>query len=311
MPFLEFLAGSISGALGVVVGYPADTVKVRLQAQSEYKGIFHCIAKTYTHEGLHGFFKGMAFPLLSTGIINSIVFGAYSNALDYMSQSQCSHHAEAKAASAAQVFTAGCFSGLIQVVSKQKTCVKRFPQKKKKGQESRIPQTFVSAPIDLVKVRLQGQTVADRYKGAIHCVAVILREDGPRGLFRGALALGMRDIPCYGLYFLPYEIMIKALTESGKEPGTFAILMAGGIAGTVTWATATPMDVVKARLQMSGAGGREYSGLLHCIRESTREEGLKVFFKGLLLNSLRAFPVNAIIFLSYESIMKVFCHPAR
>ncbi|XP_068161603.1 solute carrier family 25 member 45 isoform X2 [Antennarius striatus] len=285
MPFLEFLAGSISGALGVVVGYPADTVKVRLQAQSEYKGIFHCIAKTYTHEGLHGFFKGMAFPLLSTGIINSIVFGAYSNALDYMSQSQCSHHAEAKAASAAQVFTAGCFSGLIQ--------------------------TFVSAPIDLVKVRLQGQTVADRYKGAIHCVAVILREDGPRGLFRGALALGMRDIPCYGLYFLPYEIMIKALTESGKEPGTFAILMAGGIAGTVTWATATPMDVVKARLQMSGAGGREYSGLLHCIRESTREEGLKVFFKGLLLNSLRAFPVNAIIFLSYESIMKVFCHPAR
>lgn len=79
--------------------------------------------------------------------------------------------------------------------------------------------------------------------------------------------------------------------------------MAGGVAGVVTWAFATPMDVVKARLQMVGAGGRVYRGVLHCIAESVREEGMRVFFKGLLLNSLRAFPVNAVTFLSYESIM--------
>lgn len=93
--------------------------------------------------------------------------------------------------------------------------------------------------------------------------------------------------------------------------GTFAILFAGGVAGVVTWAFATPMDVVKARLQMSGAGGREYSGVLHCIRVSIREEGVRVFFKGLLLNSLRAFPVNAVTFLSYESLMKMLCPPER
>lgn len=88
--------------------------------------------------------------------------------------------------------------------------------------------------------------------------------------------------------------------------GTFAILMAGGVAGVVTWCFATPMDVVKSRLQMSGAGGREYSGILHCMRLSIREEGVRVFFKGLLLNSMRAFPVNAVTFLSYESLMKLF-----
>lgn len=99
--------------------------------------------------------------------------------------------------------------------------------------------------------------------------------------------------------------------SSSLSLGTFAILMAGGVAGVVTWAFATPMDVVKARLQMSGAGGREYSGVLHCMRVSVREEGVRVFFKGLLLNSLRAFPVNAVTFLSYESLMKIFCPPAR
>ncbi|XP_029975447.1 solute carrier family 25 member 45 [Salarias fasciatus] len=281
MPFLEFVAGSISGAVGLAVGHPLDTVKVRLQAQSVYKGIFHCVAKTYTNEGLRGFFKGMAFPVLTTGLINSVVFGSYSNALYYLSQCRRS----GGSASAGHIFTAGCFSGLVQV--------------------------FVCAPIDLVKVRLQGQTSAERYRGPIHCVTVILKEGGLRGLYRGGLALALRDVPCYGLYFLPYEVTRKALTKSGEQPGTFAILMAGGIAGVVTWAFATPMDMVKARLQMSGAGGRVYSGVLHCMRVSLKEEGPRVFFKGLLLNSLRAFPVNAVTFLSYESLMKIFCPPER
>lgn len=80
---------------------------------------------------------------------------------------------------------------------------------------------FVCAPIDLVKVRLQGQKTTALYRGPIHCAAVILKEEGPRGLFRGGLALALRDVPCYGLYFLPYEVVRKALTETGKEPGQF------------------------------------------------------------------------------------------
>lgn len=78
---------------------------------------------------------------------------------------------------------------------------------------------LVTAPIDLVKVRLQGQTTAARYHGPFHCVGVIMKEDGTRGLFRGGLALALRDVPCYGLYFLPYEVTRKALTESGTQPG--------------------------------------------------------------------------------------------
>ncbi|XP_030589185.1 solute carrier family 25 member 45 isoform X2 [Archocentrus centrarchus] len=269
-----------SAAQVFTAGCFSGLVQVRLQAQSVYKGIFHCVIKTYSHEGLRGFFKGMAFPVLTTGINNAAVFGSYSNASDYLTHSQ---HSQGKPASAAQVFTAGCFSGLVQVLA--------------------------CAPIDLVKVRLQGQTSA-RYRGPVHCVTVILRAEGLRGLFRGGLALALRDIPCYGFYFLPYEVIRKVLTENGKEPGTFAVLIAGGVAGVVSWAIATPMDVVKARLQMSGAGGRKYSGVLHCMRVSVREEGVKVFSKGLLLNSLRAFPVNAITFLSYESLMKIFYPPA-
>lgn len=130
------------GAVGLTVGYPLDTVKVRLQTQSVYQGLFHCVSETYTHEGvsavadtkipedsmqkvlmldyllsyqLHGFFKGMAFPLLSTGLITSIAFGSYSTALDLLTGSRHSDPSQRKTASAAQVFTAGSFAGLTQV----------------------------------------------------------------------------------------------------------------------------------------------------------------------------------------------------
>lgn len=284
MPFVEFIAGWISGAIGLVLGHPMDTVKVRLQTQSIYKGIFDCVVRTYTHEGFHGFFKGMAFPVLSVAVSNSVAFGSYSNALDYITQSQHKERAQGNKAPLWAVFTAGCFSGMMQVL--------------------------VTSPIDLVKVRLQNQTEGRselnraRYRSPWHCMVMIVREDGARGLFRGVTALALRDVPCFGVYFLPYELTCRMLTKKGKEPSTYAILIAGGIAGVVTWSCATPMDVIKARLQMSGAGGRVYKGTLHCITTSLREEGIRVLFKGLLLNSLRAFPVNAVTFLSYEMLLR-------
>lgn len=50
MPF--FCEYYCLGAVGLTVGYPLDTVKVRLQTQSVYQGLFHCASETYTHEGV-------------------------------------------------------------------------------------------------------------------------------------------------------------------------------------------------------------------------------------------------------------------
>lgn len=64
---------------------------------------------------IHGFFKGMAFPVLTVAISNSVVFGSYSNALDYLTQSQRNDRSQGNQASMTAVFTAGCFSGVAQV----------------------------------------------------------------------------------------------------------------------------------------------------------------------------------------------------
>uniref|UniRef100_A0A8C3T3H3 Solute carrier family 25 member 45 n=1 Tax=Chelydra serpentina TaxID=8475 RepID=A0A8C3T3H3_CHESE len=286
MPVEEFVAGWISGAVGLALGHPVDTVKVRLQTQSGYRGILDCVIKTYRDETVLGFFKGMSFPLLSVAVVNSVMFGAYSNALLYLS---ATHHHDRRG-------------------------THFFPI------PSPLPQSqaMVLAPVDLIKVRLQNQThpyglrspaggSGAQYRGPVHCGASIFREEGVLGLFRGTGALVLRDTPTMAVYFLTYVSLCRAVTAQGREPGPLTILVAGGCAGTASWALATPMDVIKARLQMDGVKGVSYHGVLDCIRISVRHEGPQVFLKGLALNSIRAFPVNAVTFLSYENILKLIC----
>nr|XP_055169787.1 solute carrier family 25 member 45 isoform X2 [Nyctereutes procyonoides] len=284
MPVEEFVAGWISGALGLVLGHPFDTVKVRLQTQTTYQGIIDCMVKTYRHESLLGFFKGMSFPIASIAVVNSVLFGVYSNTL--LALTATSHQERwAQPPSYTHVFIAGCTGGFVQA--------------------------YCLAPFDLIKVRLQNQmeprarpgSPPPRYRGPVHCAVSICREDGPWGLFRGAWALTLRDTPTLGIYFVTYEWLCRQSTPDRQNPGAATVLVAGGFAGIASWAVATPLDVIKSRMQMGGLKHRVYRGVLDCMVSSARQEGLGVFFRGLTINSARAFPVNAVTFLTYEYLL--------
>uniref|UniRef100_A0A2I3MFG3 Solute carrier family 25 member 45 n=1 Tax=Papio anubis TaxID=9555 RepID=A0A2I3MFG3_PAPAN len=261
MPVEEFVAGWISGALGLVLGHPFDTVK------------------------LLGFFKGMSFPIASIAVVNSVLFGVYSNTLLLLTATS---HQERRAQppSYTHIFLAGCTGGFLQA--------------------------YCLAPFDLIKVRLQNQTepVAQpgspppQYQGPMHCAASIFREEGYRGLFRGAWALMLRDTPTVGIYFITYEGLCRQYTPEGQNPSSATVLVAGGFAGIASWVAATPLDVIKSRMQMDGLRRRVYQGVLDCMMSSVRQEGLGVFFRGVTINSARAFPVNAVTFLSYEYLLR-------
>ncbi|KAG8438067.1 hypothetical protein GDO86_008669 [Hymenochirus boettgeri] len=234
-----------------------------------------------------GFFKGMSFPVGSVAISNSIAFGSYSNVLLYLNDNQFG--SSKNPLRNLHIFLAGCFSGVVQI-------------------------SFL-APVDLIKVRLQNQTesfgsltkatrIQTQYKGPINCAISIFREEGVVGLYRGSIALALRDVPTMGLYFLNYEVLCNWMTKNNQEREIWTMLFAGGCAGTTAWAFANPMDVIKARLQMDGMQGARYQGIADCVIKSIREEGLKVLLKGLTANSLRAFPVNAVTFLCYEMLLR-------
>ncbi|XP_064195445.1 solute carrier family 25 member 47-B-like isoform X3 [Anguilla rostrata] len=284
MHFADFVAGSVGGALGVAVGYPLDTVKVRIQTQQKFTGVWHCFRSTCKTEGVYGFFKGMSVPLTTVSITSSVVFGTYRNCLQCLLQL---HSGSPEAMpTKLDIFLSGLAGGVTQVL--------------------------VMSPMDTVKVRLQCQMeprqlsanqTLPKYRGPIHCMLTIGQEEGVLSLYRGAPALALRDGPSFATYFLTYSTLCEWLTPADqKQPAWPVVMLAGGLAGIFGWTVGTPMDVIKARLQVDGMGKRRYNGFLHCIAESVRQEGPGVFFKGLGLNCMRAFPVNMVVFITYEQV---------
>ncbi|KAL7389177.1 hypothetical protein ABVT39_027668 [Epinephelus coioides] len=197
MHIADFVSGSFAGACGVAVGYPLDTVKVRIQTQKQFTGIWQCFVATFSKEGVHGFFKGMSFPVTTISLTSSVVFGTYRNCLQCLSQARGAGFGPN---TKLEIFLSGLAGG--------------------------IAQTSVMSPGDIVKVRLQCQTESKRggtnmpkpkYRGPVHCLLSIIKEEGFMGLYRGALPLMLRDGPSYATYFLTYATICEWLTDGSKK----------------------------------------------------------------------------------------------
>ncbi|XP_061194244.1 solute carrier family 25 member 45-like [Saccostrea echinata] len=280
----DYIAGAIGGMAGIIVGHPFDTTKVQLQTQlhdKRYSGTISAALNINKTGWVHGFFRGMSTPLLSYGVVNSVYFGVYGNTLKFLEDDR-----EMRKSSYLNIYLAGCAGGAAQLIP--------------------------VIPTDYVKVVLQSQIPRDAadsgkqkaFKGPLDCIRHIVKHHGIRGLYKGGVAMAWRDVPSYGLYGLTYEVLSHWMKTSGwsDSRGVIADLVAGGCAGTITWASIIPFDVVKSRFQADFIG--EYSGLIDCAVKSYKEEGFGVFYRGCLITCLRAFPVNAVTFLMYSQSMK-------
>ncbi|GAB1297784.1 Mitochondrial basic amino acids transporter [Apodemus speciosus] len=262
------------GVAGVIVGHPFDTVKVRLQVQSterpRYRGTLHCFQSIIKQESVLGLYKGLGSPLMGLTFINALVFGVQGNTLRALGQD-----------SPLNQFLAGAAAGAIQCV--------------------------VCCPMELAKTRLQLQAVgpARTYKGSLDCLVQIYRHEGLRGINRGMVSTLLRETPSFGVYFLTYDVLTRAM---GCEPGDRLLvpklLLAGGTSGITSWLSTYPMDVVKSRLQADGLqGSPRYRGIVDCMRQSYQAEGWQVFTRGLASTLLRAFPVNAATFATVTVVL--------
>lgn len=62
------LAGAITGALDVLVTYPTDFIKTRIQLDKhnrKYFGTFDCIKKTIRQHGVLGLYRGISILLFA------------------------------------------------------------------------------------------------------------------------------------------------------------------------------------------------------------------------------------------------------
>ncbi|XP_005376538.1 PREDICTED: solute carrier family 25 member 48 isoform X2 [Chinchilla lanigera] len=305
----DFVAGWIGGTASVIVGHPLDTVKTRLQAGVGYGSTLSCIRMVYRRESVFGFFKGMSFPLASIAVYNSVVFGVFSNIRRFLGQHHCGEPEASPHHILSDLFLASMAAGVVSVgfggpVDLIKIRLQMQTQPFREGKETRSGNAGLTGSKNAnlgVKSRAVAFGEQPVYQGPVHCMVTTVRTEGLAGLYRGASAMLLRDVPGYCLYFIPYVFLSEWITpEAHAGPSPCTMLLAGGVAGAISWGTATPMDVVKSRLQADGVYLNKYKGVLDCILQSYQQEGLKVFFRGITVNAVRGFPTSAAMFLGYE-----------
>jgi hypothetical protein len=70
---VDFIAGSLSGICGVIIGHPLDTIKCRMQYQANYyKSTLTTVKLMLKEEQIFSLFKGFVPPMLNTFPINAM-----------------------------------------------------------------------------------------------------------------------------------------------------------------------------------------------------------------------------------------------
>lgn len=128
------------------------------------------------------------------------------------------------------------------------------------------------------------------------------------GSFRDRFLVGR--LFTYGTHsFWSYEYCKRLMSSETDNAHEIAlkVLLCGGIAGVTTWASVYPLDMIKTRLQAQTIAIASESRPLIPIQSKPQtlnsyqitkaayqSEGLKAFYRGLGICSLRAFIVNAV-----------------
>ncbi|KAM0333312.1 hypothetical protein ACHAQA_001973 [Verticillium albo-atrum] len=293
-----FVAGVFSGVAKLTVGHPFDTVKVRLQTTdaSRFAGPLQCVAQTIRNEGVFALYKGASPPLVGWMFMDSVMLGSLTVYRRLLSENLF-HVSD---------FQPGATSSL------GKSTLPWYGHGMA-GMMAGATVSFIAAPVEHVKARLQIQYAADKaarlYSGPIDCIRKIWRFHGLRGLYHG---LGS-TLLFRGFFFCwwgSYDILTRLMREKTSLSAPAVNFWAGGLSAQVFWLTSYPSDVVKQRIMTDPLGGGLGDGVRRFPRWRDaavtvwKESGWRGYWRGFLPCFLRAFPANAVALVAFEGVMR-------
>lgn len=278
-PLRDIFNGSIAGALGKIIEYPFDTVKVRLQTQGShiFPNAWSCIQYTYKNEGvLKGFFQGISSPIFGASLENATLFVSYNQTSKLLNR----HFKTISDLN--NILISGAVAG---------SCA-----------------SFVLTPVELIKCKLQIANLDKSLTKNInntkvsHTILSISKEKrGVLGLWQGQSSTFIRESLGGIVWFATYELLKKTLRErhGGEENKTWELLFSGASAGVAFNGSIFPVDTVKSVMQT------EQISLTKAVLKIFRKRGIPGFYRGLGITLIRAIPANATVFYIYETLSKM------
>ncbi|XP_049347843.1 uncharacterized protein LOC125812382 isoform X1 [Solanum verrucosum] len=172
-----------------------------------------------------------------------------------------------------------------------------------------ITAASVTYPLDLVRTRLAAQTNVIYYRGIWHALQTISREEGIAGLYKGMGATLLGVGPNLAISFSVYDTVRSYWQSHRPDDSTVLVSLAcGSLSGVASSTVTFPLDLVRRRIQLEGAGGRARvykTGLFGTFSHIIRTEGLRGLYRGILPEYYKVVPSIGIVFMTYEKMKQL------
>ena len=271
----DLIAGGIAGSAGIAVGHPLDSLKVRMQMSG---GSIQSIISQSSKLG--SVWNGLPAPLAGAAVLNACIFFTYGSTTrvwdKYVQSDDNSNH---------------------NTLAKEAIC----------GGITGFASSFIMCPTEHVKTKLQLN--ATLYRNSLYAAKRIIANHGLIGLNRGFVATAIRQSPGFCVYFGSYERLKYSLQAQNNIQCNelIASIIAGGIAGSLSWAIVYPIDLIKSRIQALPVDcNKNDRSIMHIGNTILKEGGWKALYRGFGITVLRAFPVNAVILTTHSELRKLF-----
>ncbi|GIL48355.1 hypothetical protein Vafri_4625 [Volvox africanus] len=278
----HMIAGSVAGTIEHTVMHPVDTIKTRMQAlhppghsgsmisRSSLREVLRTVVQK---DGVAGLYRGVGAVAAGAGPAHALHFAIYEWAKESLGGHREGLHPVETAA-------AGCAATVVN--------------------------DALMTPVDSVKQRCQLE--GSPYRGVMDAARQMLRHEGIGAFFKSYRTTLVMNVPFTAMHFSVYETAKKLLCHDLDDETLRVQLVAGGLAGGCAAAVTTPLDVVKTRLQTSGAtdpAKYEQTAVLPTLRQIVREEGVQALWQGIKPRVLFHIPAAAVCWGTYETMKSV------
>ncbi|KGB79202.2 solute carrier family 25 (mitochondrial citrate transporter) member 1 [Cryptococcus deuterogattii R265] len=275
-PIASLLAGATAGGVEAFITFPLESIKTQLQFGALDGGKpltpYQALKSTVQQRGIHGLYAGCTAVVIGNAVKAGVRFTTYDQFKSLLKDD------EGKL-TAPRSMLAGLGAGMSEAI-------------------------IAVTPSETIKTKMieDSKLAQPRYKGLVHGVQTIIKEEGYRGVYRGVGPVMLRQGANSAVRFSSYSTL-KQLAQGSAVPGedmpgwmTFGI---GATAGVITVYSTMPFDVVKTRMQSIHAK-QEYRNAFHCAFRIFKEEGVFKFWKGTVPRLGRLVMSGGIIFTVYE-----------
>lgn len=160
---------------------------------------------------------------------------------------------------------------------------------------------FAVTPMETIKVKFihDQRQEKPKYKGFIHGVSSIVKEQGFSGIYKGLFPTIIKQGSNQAIRFVVFDKTLHYIA-GGKEVNSLHTMFAGAVAGAASVFSNTPVDVIKTKMQ--GLDSNKYKNSWDCVKDVWKKDGFKGFYFGTVPRLFRVCTDVALVMTLYSKI---------